>query len=70
MLHPTLVLLREHTGARPSISLKKMMVGWQFLASLKRRQSWCSASLTHLERQLVPLRMKKAGWVGGEIRKA
>ena len=43
----------------PSISSKKMMLGWQALASSKSSRSWRSASPTHLLRQSAPLRMKK-----------
>ena len=47
------------TGARPSISSKKMMDGWAFWASSNSSLNWRSASPTHLDRTSAPLRMKK-----------
>ena len=51
--------LLERTGAKPSISSKKMMLGCAFFASSNSRRSWRSASPTHLDRQSAPLRIKK-----------
>ncbi len=49
-----------HTGARPSISSKKMMAGCWRWASSNSMRSWRSASPTHLDSTSAPLRMKKA----------
>lgn len=43
-----------HTGARPSISSKKMMEGWQRSASANSSRSIRSASPTHLDRMSAP----------------
>ena len=48
------------TGARPSISSKKMMEGCWRAASSNSSLSWRSASPTHLDSTSAPLRMKKA----------
>jgi hypothetical protein len=48
----------------PSISSKKMILGWQAFASSKRRRSCRSASPTHLDRQSAPLRIKNAANTG------
>ena len=42
------------TGARPSISSKKMMEGWQRLASANSMRSCLSASPTHLDSTSAP----------------
>ncbi len=49
------------TGARPSISSKKMMEGCRRLASSNSSRSWRSASPTHLDRQSAPWRGEEAG---------
>ena len=52
--------LELHTGARPSISSKKMMAGCWRWASSKSMRSWRSASPTHLLSTSAPLRIKNA----------
>jgi len=51
----------DRTGANPSISSKKIMLGWQLRASRTEDEVGRSASPTHFDRQSAPLRMKKAG---------
>mgnify|MGYP006892810593 CR=1 FL=1 len=48
----------ERTGARPSISSKKMIDGCKRWASSKSIRNWRSVSPTHLLKQSAPFRMK------------
>ena len=58
MLECTWSCFDDLTGARPSISSKKMMDGARLAASSKSARSCLSASPTHLDRTSPPFRMK------------
>lgn len=59
MLECTWSCFDDLTGARPSISSKKMIEGARLAASSNRARSCRSASPTHFDRTSPPFLMKK-----------